>query len=87
MPPFGNFTTKARDAIRKAHELAIERGQTHVTPMHLLAGLVLQEESMVLSILEKLDVDPVLLTESIIESIDDGMQGGGTTTASSYQLI
>lgn len=41
---------------------------------------------MVLSILEKLDIDPVLITESIIESIDDGMQGGGTTTASSYQL-
>ncbi|OGZ07561.1 MAG: ATP-dependent chaperone ClpB [Candidatus Lloydbacteria bacterium RIFCSPHIGHO2_02_FULL_50_11] len=86
MPPFGNFTTKARDVIRKAHELAIERGQTHVTPMHLLAGLVLQEESMVLSILEKLDIDPVLLTESIIESIDDGMPGGGAATAASYQL-
>ena len=86
MPPFGNFTTKARDAIRRAHELAIERGQTHVTPMHLLASLVLQEESMVLSILEKLDIDPVLLTESIIESIDDGIQGGGAVTASSYQL-
>lgn len=86
MPPFGNFTTKARDAIRRAHELAIERGQTHVTPMHLLAGLVLQEESMVLSILEKLDIDPVLLTESIIESIEEGVQGGGSTTASSYQL-
>jgi len=54
--------------------------------MHLLAGLVLQEESMVLSILEKLDIDPVLLTESIIESIDDGMQSSGATTASSYQL-
>ncbi|MDO8521215.1 MAG: ATP-dependent Clp protease ATP-binding subunit, partial [bacterium] len=86
MPPFGNFTTKARDAIRRAHELAIERGQTHVTPMHLLAGLVLQEESMVLSILEKLDIDPVLLTESIIESIDEGAAGGNTVTASSYQL-
>lgn len=85
MPPFHDFTTKARDAIRKAHELAIERGQTHVTPMHLLAGLILQEESMVLSILEKLDVDPALLTESIIESIDDGRMQGGTTAAS-YQL-
>ena len=85
MPPFNNFTTKARDAIRRAHELAIERGQTHVSPVHLLAGLVLQEESMVLSILEKLDIDPVLLTDSIIESIDDGMQGGNTTAAS-YQL-
>ena len=86
MPPFGDFTTKARDAIRRAHELAIERGQTHVTPMHLLAGLVLQEESMVLSILEKLDIDPVLLTESIIDSIEEGASTGGGATAASYQL-
>lgn len=86
MPPFGDFTTKARDAIRRAHELAIERGQTHVTPMHLLAGLVLQEESMVLSILEKLDIDPVLLTESIIDSIEEGSVEAGGATAASYQL-
>ncbi len=86
MPPFGDFTTKARDAIRRAHELAIERGQTHVTPMHLLAGLVLQEESMVLSILEKLDIDPVLLTESIIDSIEEGSNQNGASTAASYQL-
>ena len=85
MPPFGNFTTKARDAIRRAHELAIERGQTHVTPMHLLAGLVLQEESMVLSIIEKLEVDPTLMTESILESIEEGGQVGAQTAAS-YQL-
>ena len=85
MPPFNNFTTKARDAIRRAHELAIERGQTHVTPMHLFAGLILQEESIVLSILEKLDVDVVLLTESIIESIEESSVEGGATT-SSYQL-
>ena len=85
MPPFGNFTSKARDAIRRAHELAIERGQTHVTPMHLLAGLVLQDESMVLSIIEKLEIDPVMMTESIIESIEEGSVSG-TTTASSYQL-
>ncbi len=85
MPPFGNFTTKARDAIRRAHELAIERGQTHVTPMHLLAGLILQEESMVLSIIEKLEVDPGAMTESILESLEEGGQMGAQT-ASSYQL-
>lgn len=85
MPPFNNFTTKARDAIRRAHELAIERGQTHVTPMHLFAGLVLQEESIVLSILEKLDVDVILLTESIIESMEESSVDVGATT-SSYQL-
>ena len=50
MPPFGDFTTKARDAIRRAHELAIERGVNHVSSSHLLAALLLQEESMVNSI-------------------------------------
>jgi len=54
MPPLNKFTTKAKDAIKKAHELAIERGVNHVTSLHLLAALLLQEESMVNSILDKL---------------------------------
>src|SRR3954466_6727179 len=84
MPPFGNFTTKAKEAIRKAHELAIERGQNHVNPMHLLAALILQEESMVTSILEKLDVDPILLTHSALEAIENPDAGG--TLSPSYQI-
>jgi ATP-dependent Clp protease ATP-binding subunit ClpB len=84
MPPFNHFTTKAKEAIRRAHELAIERGQNHVNPVHLLASLVLQEESMVNSILEKLEVDMVLLTDSILE----GIEGGETsaTLSPSYQI-
>ncbi len=85
MPPFQNFTAKARDAIRRAHELAIEREQTHVTPMHLLAGLLLQEESMILSIIEKMEVDGSAFTEQVIEKIDDGGERVGGTAAS-YQL-
>ena len=46
MPPFHNFTTKAKEAVRKAHELAIERGQNHVSPVHLLTALVMQEEGI-----------------------------------------
>ena len=49
MPPLNKFTTKAKEAIRKAHELAIERGQNHVNCFHMLASLLLQEESMVIS--------------------------------------
>jgi ATP-dependent Clp protease ATP-binding subunit ClpA len=67
MPPFSNFTTKAKEAIRKSHELAIERGQNHVNSVHLLAALVLQEESMVVSILDRLEVDTALLTDGILE--------------------
>lgn len=84
MPPFNHFTTKAKEAIRKAHELAIERGQNHVNPMHLLAALILQEESMVTSILEKLDIDTILLTDSILEAIESPDSGG--TLSPSYQI-
>ncbi len=71
MPPeFRLFTTKGKEAIKRAHELAIERGQNHVSATHLLVALLLQEESLVLSILEKLEVDTVLLSDSALESIE-----------------
>ena len=85
MLPFNHFTTKAKEAIRRAHELAIERGQNHVNPMHLLASLILQEESMVTSILEKMEIDTMLLTDSILESIE-GAEGGSSTLSPSYQI-
>ncbi|MDP2705301.1 MAG: AAA family ATPase [Patescibacteria group bacterium] len=84
MPPFNQFTTKAKEAIRKAHELAIERGQNHVNPLHLLTALILQEESMVTSILDKLEIDSVLLTDSLVDSID-GHESHGMLSPS-YQI-
>ncbi len=84
MPPFQNFTTKAKEAIRRAHELAIERGQNHVNPMHLLAALILQEESMVISILDKMDIDTILLTDSVLEAIEN--PESAQTLAPSYQI-
>lgn len=85
MPPFQQFTTKAKEAIRKAHELAIERGQNHVNPMHLLLALILQEESMVASILDRLDVDTILLTDSLLESVETAESS--TTMTPSYQIF
>jgi len=70
VPPFKNFTSKAREAIKHAHELAIERGQNHVNPIHLLSALVMQEESMVTSILDKMKIDSVLLVENLLEMIE-----------------
>ncbi len=84
MTPFNHFTTKAKEAIRRAHELAIERGQNHVNPLHLLAALIIQEESMVTSILDRLDVDTVLLTDSILEAIESPEMGN--VLSPSYQL-
>ncbi len=84
MPPFTKFTTKAKEVIRKAHELAIERAQNHVNPLHLLTALILQEESIVSSILDKMDVDTILLTDSLLDAIE-GTETGQTLSAS-YQI-
>ena len=84
MPNFQNFTSKAKEAIRKAHELAIERGQNHVSPIHLLTSLAMQDESMVISVLDRLDIDVIAFTDSLLEALEVvEMQ---TTISPSYQL-
>lgn len=84
MIPFNNFTTKAREAVRKAHELVIERGQNSVKPVHLLASLIVQDESIVISILDRLGVDTVLLSDQLLESME--APDGGVVAAPSYQI-
>jgi ATP-dependent Clp protease ATP-binding subunit ClpB len=79
-----NFTTKAKEAIKKAHELAVDRGQNHVNPMHLLAALVLHEESVVISILDKMEIDTISLTDMVLESLEN--TDNGQTVAPSYQI-
>jgi ATP-dependent Clp protease ATP-binding subunit ClpB len=83
-PPFNNFTTKAKEVIRKAHELAIERGQNQVSPLHLMGALLTQEESLIHAILEKMDVDVMHLTDSIVDAIE--IPGSSATMSPSYQM-
>ncbi len=84
-PPFNNFTTKAKEAIKKAHELAIERGQNHVSTLHLLIALVHQDESLVLSVLDRMDIDSVLFADALLELLE--LPDGGQTLAPSYQIF
>ena len=84
MPNFHNFTTKAKEAIRKAHELAIERGQNHVSPVHLMTALAMQDESAVIAILDRLDIDIIAYTDLLLEALE--MPEAQTTISQSYQL-
>lgn len=84
MPPFNNFTTKARDIIRRAHELAVERGQNHVSPMHLLTALVLDEESIVVSILDRLNIDSMEFAEALLDLIEPTT--ASNVASASFQL-
>jgi ATP-dependent Clp protease ATP-binding subunit ClpB len=85
MPPLNQFTTKAKEVIKRAHELAIERGQNNVSTLHLLAALLVQEESNIVTLLDRLEVDTMLLTDSVLEAIESA--DGQTTVAPSYQMF
>ncbi|OGG44856.1 ATP-dependent chaperone ClpB [Candidatus Kaiserbacteria bacterium RIFCSPHIGHO2_01_FULL_50_13] len=84
MTPFNNYTTKAKEAIHRAHQLAVERGHNQVSTIHLLAALLMQEETMVVPMLEQLDIDIAHLSDSVLEMIEGG--GGNTAVSPSFQL-
>lgn len=84
MPPFTHFTTKAKEIIRHAHEFVIERGQNHVSSLHLLAALITQDNSIVIPILEKINIDTAHLIDIVLEQIE--LPERGTTLSPSYQI-
>lgn len=87
MPPFQNFTKKAKEVIRRSHELAIERGQNHVNAIHLLTALMIQDDSIVVSILEKLQTNTQDFTNNLLDEIDEaGGEVKDDTIDSSVQM-
>lgn len=80
---FGKFTTRAKEAIHKAHQIAIERNKTQVTPLHLLTALMLQDDSVMLTILEHIGVDVMALGDEV----DDALESSGDGVISpSFQI-
>ena len=83
-PNFNNWTTKSKEALRKAHEIAAEAGQVNVTPVHMMGALLTQDDSVVYAILEKLQIDSVLFSDTISDAIY--VAGGSNTMSPSYQM-
>ncbi|OGG58052.1 ATP-dependent chaperone ClpB [Candidatus Kaiserbacteria bacterium RIFCSPHIGHO2_01_FULL_55_17] len=84
MTPFHNYTTKAKEAIHRAHQLAVERGHNQVSTLHLLAALLIQEESMVVPMLEQVEIDVAHLSDSVLELIEGS--SSNTAVSPSFQL-
>ena len=84
MAPFNNYTTKAKEAIHRSHQLAVERGHNQVSTLHLFAALLMQEETMVLPMLEQIDIDITHLSDSVLELIEGS--SGNTAVSPSFQL-
>lgn len=84
MAPFNNYTTKAKEAIHRSHQLAVERGHNQVSTLHLFAALLMQEETMVIPMLEQVEIDVAHLSDSVLELIEG--TSGTTAVSPSFQL-
>jgi ATP-dependent Clp protease ATP-binding subunit ClpB len=54
---FDKFTIKAQEAVQRAQELAADRGNPQIDPLHLLASLLAEEEGIVKPLLDKIGVN------------------------------
>lgn len=80
MPPFQQFTIKAQEVLKKAHDLAMERSHQQIDVLHLLAALLLQEEGTVEAILEKLEVDIPAFIDKLLNLLDSLPRGAMIAT-------
>jgi ATP-dependent Clp protease ATP-binding subunit ClpB len=64
------FTTKSQEALRHAQEIAIDNQNQQVDALHLLAALLLQEDSLVLTIVKKLEAEVSKLKNEILQAIE-----------------
>src|SRR5262245_2494749 len=72
-----NLTIKAQEALQAAHELAASRAHQELTPEHVLAALLDQQDGIAGSILRKLGADPALVRQSVAEALDAQPQVSG----------
>ena len=53
---FDKLTLKAQEAVARAQELATDRGNAQIDPLHLLAALLTENDGIVGPILERIGV-------------------------------
>ena len=70
MSLFQKFTSKAKEAVKMAHEYALEHGHQNLSPLHLFAALLSQEEGIVQPVLQKAEIDPYALYNRAIEMLE-----------------
>ena len=64
------FTEKAREAIVAAQQLAEERRNSQLEPEHVLLALLGQQDGVAPRILERLQVNPSEVTQTLAQQID-----------------
>ena len=78
------LTTKAQEAVVAAQQLATERGHAETGPLHLLHALMAEGDGIVVSVLQRMDVNIPQLKALAIGELDrlPSSQGGAVPQAS-----
>jgi ATP-dependent Clp protease ATP-binding subunit ClpB len=82
------FTVKAQEAVQRANEVASERGNPEILPVHLLAALIEDREGIVKPVLEKIGVGPEAVLADVYKEIErlPKVSGGANQPAMSPAL-
>jgi len=75
---FEKFTTKAKEAINNAHELAIEYSNPEVQPIHLCTALVRQERGLIKNVLERMGCSAEAFAAAASDAVERLPRVGGS---------
>ena len=86
------FTVKAQEAVQRANELASERGNPELLPIHLLGALIEDREGIVPPVLEKIGIGPQSVLNELYQEIEklpkvSGASAQATMSSQLNQLL
>ena len=86
---FEQLTLKSQEAVRRAQELAQDRGHQRLEPMHLLAALLEPGQSVIRSLLTQLGVEPNRILKAAEEGLNSlpKVSGGETSLGPDLQRV
>ena len=71
------FTQKSMDAIQNLEKIAYDFGNQEVEQEHLLYALLTQEDSLILKLIEKMNIEPKMFTEAVVAAIESRVKVSG----------
>src|SRR5207247_11398189 len=77
---FDKYTIKAQEAVVRAQELARQRDHSEITPLHLLAALLAEDEGVVRSLVQKLGANSERISSIVDGELERLPRATGTQT-------
>ncbi|HEX3657861.1 MAG TPA: ATP-dependent chaperone ClpB [Pirellulales bacterium] len=85
---FEKLTIKAQEAVQRAQSLATDRGNPQIEPVHLLAGLLAEDDGIARPIIDKIGANRAQLEQVVTAEIEHlPRASGGAQPQASQQLM